>query len=148
MKSIGFISLFFLITGLTYSIAQTGKRNVAKLQNVLADTHWKIDGIPFETKERETYHLTPLSDEQFQWGNFIHFEQNTFSSHYSAPCGMDCFTSVTGEYFFVNALTIMVKVISINRNGFCEKESEEVSSNYGNYLLSKNETGWTLTKTD
>ena len=144
------ILFFFVLTVGNYLVAQTTVRNASKTENVLANTRWKVDGIPFETTDKETYRLDSISGDNWEWnwGHFIYFNENTFTSTYSAPCGNDCFTSVSGEYWFVSRMTIKVKVIAIERNGFCSEKSETLNKNYGNYLLTKIETGYTLTKTE
>lgn len=144
------ILLFLLALGINFSFAQTGCRDATKRENVLLNTRWKVDGVPFETADRETYRLDSIAGDNYDWhwGHFISFNENTFTSSYSAPCGNDCFTSVSGEYFFVAAMTIKVKVMTIDRHGFCSEKSETLNKDYGNYLVTKIETGWTLTKTE
>lgn len=148
-----FLKTFFLFlfpVGLNFSFAQTGCRDASKRENILLNTRWKVDGVPFETIDREKYSLSAIADDSynFRWGHFISFNENTFTSSYSAPCGNDCFTSVSGGYWFVADLTIKVKVMAIQRNGFCSKDSEELNKDFGNYLLCKTETGWMLKKID
>lgn len=93
--------------------------------NKLADTEWKVNTSPFEYEAKADYVLTKKSDEVFDWGYSISFTESTFHSSYSAPCGNDCFTSVSGSYTYVQANTIEVTVERINRSGFCSEKSEE-----------------------
>ena len=144
-------NLIFILTLSLFSSyfvqAQTGTRRIASTKNILANTVWKVDGVPFETKEREEYFLQPIEGEvQFSWGHSISFSDNTFSSSYSAPCGNDCFTSVYGEYQFVDAYVLIVKIINIDRGPFCSKKSESLNQNYGRYRLEKAEAGWKIIK--
>lgn len=96
-------------------------------ENKLLGTLWKSNGVPFEDSERDSYTFTRQADDnQFNWGNFIRFDkENQFSSYYSAPCGNDCFTSVTGRYHYLNDTTISITVNSISYSGFCQKESKD-----------------------
>lgn len=145
------VRIFFLLvlTGIRSVSGQPAKGS-DKSENVLAGTTWKVDGVPFETKDRELYLLSTIPENGYEshWGHFITFDETTFSSSYSAPCGNDCFTSVFGSYYFVTATKIHITVKSINRHGFCEKESEELNRNYGYYGLEKTAGGWNLTRTD
>lgn len=140
--------LLLATTGINFSFAQTEVRYASRTENVLENTQWKVDGIPFENSDTETYRLDSIAGDNWEWhwGHFISFNENTFTSSYSAPCGNDCFTSVSGEYWFVARMTIKVKVLAIDRGGFCSEKSETLNKNYGNYLLTKIEAGWTLTK--
>lgn len=141
------ITTFYLVVAVLGTFGQTGTRKIASTKNQLENTSWKVDAIPFENTERESYTLTETDEDlDWHWGNFIKFEENTFSSWYSAPCGNDCFTSVYGEYSFVDAHVIEIKVIKIERYGFCSEKSEEINKNYGQYKLEKTELGWTLNK--
>jgi len=148
--SITFLLLSFFV-GINLSFAQTQVRYATITENVLANTNWKVDRVPFENNEQKNYTLSTKSvDDNFDahWGHFISFTEKTFTSSYSAPCGNDCFTSVSGEYSFVARMTIKVKVISIVRIGFCSEKSETLNKDYGNYELTKIETGWKLTKSE
>lgn len=127
-------------------IAQT-KRAETVQQNLLSGTSWKVDGVPFESRSREKYTFTEYEELEFgNWGHTITFDTKTFSSHYSAPCGNDCFTSVYGDYYFVEQYKIKVKVTKIHRSGFCDKNSEDLNQDMGNYILKKIENGWELTR--
>lgn len=146
----GLVGLVFLAGFFSCAAAQDARRlGEIKFTNYLAGTSWKTNGIPFETKDQELISLTEFSDPlgmMDQWGHSIYFDTLTFSSSYSAPCGNDCFTSVTGTYFFSAENRIKVKVKSINRNGFCEKKSELINQDYGYYDLVKVEKGYQIKK--
>ena len=97
-----------------------------KYPNPFKGKEYRSGGVPFETADRESYTFTPLEKpEGMMWGNFINFDHHTFSTHYSAPCGNDCFTSVSGEYRIVGDGLMEVKVMGISRSGFCREESVE-----------------------
>ncbi len=94
--------------------------------NPFKNTDWKSSsGVPFETANQENYSFSKYdpSLDMMYWGNFIHFKGTTFTTHYSAPCGNDCFTTVTGEYRTVGDHLLEIKVLGINYSGFCGKES-------------------------
>jgi hypothetical protein len=143
-----FFLLFFLLTGnALMALSQRGKQ-VNIPENLLVGTTWKVNGTPFETKEKEQYTFSEINTEDFDghWGHFISFDTTTFSSSYSAPCGNDCFTNVNGEYYFETSFKIHISVKEINRHGFCSKKSESLNRDYGYYTLERTATGWTLLK--
>lgn len=123
-------------------------REEAKIDKIkLTDTRWKSSPHCFISEDDETYNLYPVADSMgFDWGNFISFTAKTFSTDYSAPCGNDCFTSVSGTYKFVGVNRIEVYVKNISRSGFCSIESEEPKKSYGIYLIEKTPTGLLISK--
>lgn len=123
-------------------------REEAKIDKIkLTDTRWKSNPHCFADEGIDTYHLYPTVDTlgYFDWGNFISFTDKTFSTDYSAPCGNDCFTSVTGTYKFVGVNRIKVYVENISRSGFCSAKSEEPKKSFGIYLIEKTSTGLMMT---
>ena len=67
----------------------------------LANTTWKVNGSCLESEDQLRFSITPyLETKDFSsgWGYSISFTEKTFSTSYSAPCGNDCFTSVSGTY--------------------------------------------------
>ena len=150
MNSFVFRFAFFAVLVLSFSQIGFSQRSKKKnnVENLLMGTSWKADGTPFETSDREMYQFTTYDPLVFEgrYGYFIDFDTTTFSTHYSAPCGNDCFTSLQGEYKFVGAFTISVQVNSINRYGFCGKESEKPNRHAGNYLLERFGKGWKVSK--
>ncbi|MBK7130224.1 MAG: hypothetical protein IPM74_16340 [Crocinitomicaceae bacterium] len=107
-------------------------------------TFWDVSSSPFEDASVEVYELKEIEDVEFDWGYSINFQANEFSSNYSAPCGMDCFTSVYGNYEFVKDSVIHVTVTNINRSGFCDKKSQVLNRDAGKFKLSKTETGYRM----
>lgn len=54
-------------------------------------------------------------------GNTIRFTDSVhFVSAYVAWCGNDCFTRVSGRYYFVDSLKVRFYTDSISRSGECE----------------------------
>lgn len=147
---IGLISICFFLTSIWSCASAQQLRHVSEtnVENVLAGTRWKSQGVPFEHADTKSYSFNSFDESNFndRWGHFISFDSATFTSSYSAQCGNDCFTSVRGLYWFTSELQIKVKVIEILRRGFCEKETETLNKEYGYYNLTPRENGWTLTK--
>ena len=144
-----FFAHFFVLQFFSGNLIAQTKRAETVQQNLLDGTSWHVDGVPFQDKSREKYTLSEYDVLEFgNWGHTITFEEKTFSSHYSAPCGNDCFTSVYGEYYFAEQYKIRVKVTQIHRRGFCDQKSEELNQDMGYYLLKKIDNGWELTRAD
>ncbi|MEZ4921562.1 MAG: hypothetical protein R2780_00160 [Crocinitomicaceae bacterium] len=114
----------------------------------LANKEFKVNGSCFEDESRESYELTDFERgvDEFNWGYFISFTEHSFTTSYSAPCGNDCFTSVSGTYEFVGLNKIKVFVSTIRGNGFCQKESEEPNRSYGTYSLEQTAVGVNIKK--
>lgn len=145
-----FFSLILCTGFVACSVAQDGRKfgDITYI-NYLVGTSWKVNGVPFENKDTESYSLSEYGEPDNimdQWGHFIYFDTLTFSSHYSAPCGNDCFTSVRGTYWYSGVNRIQVKVTSIDRSGFCSEKSETINQDYGSYDLIKSDFGYDLKK--
>ena len=115
--------------------------------NFLAGTRWKVNGAPFADKERNEYTLSSYDALTYesQMGHFISFDQTTFRSDYNAPCGMDCFTNVSGKYELTSATQLQIHVEKIERHGFCDKGSEVLDRNM-TFEIVQEENGWKLVK--
>ena len=114
----------------------------------LANTTWKVNGKCLESEDQSSFSVAPYvetKDISSRWGYFISFTENTFSTHYSAPCGNDCFTSVSGTYERIDN-EILFYVQNISRNGFCSQESETPKKSYGLFKITQTKNGLTFTK--
>lgn len=120
-------------------------------QNILAGTMWRCQGTPFEyettTKFEFTLHQDDPDDFMMNWGHFINFhDDGTFATSYRAPCGNDCFTSISGTYSFLEDSIVVIYVDTIGRSGFCQKETEYPKKTYGKYKISRSEDTLSFTK--
>ncbi len=112
--------------------------------NHLVNTNWRVDRVPFGEQEQQIYSMTPVSDEQFQWGHFISFTEDSFESSYRALCGNDCFTRVIGTYRYVGEYQINITVEEVSYSGFCDNRERTPFS--ARYKLSFEGDTLTLTK--
>ena len=91
-------ALFILLMlSLTYhAVAQNEGVNA----NELAGTTWYVNGALGLHESTEQYVLRTYQDGMLPYGYFVSFDDNgtTYESRYEAPCGMDCFTTVKGQY--------------------------------------------------
>ena len=135
MNAIVFLLSSIMSFGINNS---TETRKNVSYENYLKGTEWKCSDVPFESEEVGQYSFEKfVADGQMHWGNFIQFEENTFSTYYRAPCGNDCFTSVNGDYRFIGENLIKIKVTSISYSGFCGKENVDGLQFVANYSLSR-----------
>jgi len=140
--------LILLCISVFHLTAQTGIRKIANRHNFLAQTKWKVNQSPFEYEKIKAYKLTcfDLNNYHDRWGYFIHFDDSAFNSNYSAECRYDCFTTVKGNYWFIEPFTIRIRVLSIHKTGICGNSETLLDEQYTNYLLKKNKGEWLLNK--
>ena len=115
----------------------------------LANTTWKVNGKCLESEDQSSFSITSYvetKDISSRWGYSISFTEKTFSTSYSAPCGNDCFTSVSGTYEQIDD-EILFFVEKITRGGFCSQESETPKKSFGKYKITETNNGLTFVKT-
>jgi hypothetical protein len=144
MKTIA--TVFILVFSMSSFAQNEGKGRPE--HSILSNTHWKVSGGCFEDAATKSYDLYSYNKDsaQFNWGHFISFTQNTFSTNYSAPCGNDCFTSVTGTYEVFGRNRVKIFVENISRSGFCSQKSETPNESFGFYTIIETPTGLRLEK--
>ncbi len=108
----------------------------------LQNSSWKLDGKCLETENEDGFILSAYSestgDIASRWGYLISFSENTFQTSYRAPCGVDCFTSVSGTYLWVGSNKIEFFVTKISRSEYCLDTSENPRKSFGTYELKTN----------
>jgi hypothetical protein len=136
------ILLIILLTSSTFLLGQSREEGESD-KITLSGKFFKSNGSCFEVEDKTQYEVYEYEKEvnTFDWGHFISFTDDSFSTSYSAPCGNDCFTSVSGTYKYVSANKIEVYVASISRSGFCQEKSEEPKKVYGMYAMEQTATG-------
>ena len=109
----------------------------------LQNSSWKLDGKCLESENENGFSLNPYSesntvDLSSRWGYYISFIANTFQTSYRAPCGVDCFTSVSGTHLWVGSNKIEFFVSKISRSVYCPQTSEAPNKSFGIYELKTN----------
>lgn len=107
-------------------------------QDSLTQVTWKsVSSNIFETVDHPSYHFKAMSeniDFTERWGYTLTFSKDgTFQTQYSAPCGVDCFTSVSGHYMLLPDQRVEIYVKDIHRSGYCTKKSEQPGKSFGIY---------------
>lgn len=141
-------SIFILLCLGCLSFAYSQGRKSGESEKIQLIGRWKSDFNVFSDESKSTYKIEKVNfdDPYLLWGNFITFYSTTFSTNYSASCGNDCFTTVTGSYKSAGLNRILVYVESINRSGFCADESLSPNKSFGYYILVKTENGFLIKK--
>lgn len=81
---------------------------------------WMISTLITDDITQE-YSLKPHSDEPFSnYGNLLSIlDNNRFNSHYTAFCGLDCFTTSTGKYVLTDKDHIQFTIETVEFYGTC-----------------------------
>lgn len=111
---------------------------------------WKTADVLWNEASKE-YSLMKIKNKRdyfYYFGNFIEFkDDNTFISHYSSPCGNDCFPTAKGTYRLIDKKKVELTVHEISKQGpMCKEIYEKGEWKLGTYLISKEKTGLKLTK--
>lgn len=111
----------------------------------LKNSKWKLNEKCLEDENDLGFTISPFSIKQndisSRWGYFISFSDSTFTTHYSAPCGNDCFTSVSGTYHWLGNNQIEFFVKDISRSQYCNADSETPQKSFGTYILNVADEG-------
>jgi len=142
-------TLFLILVFLSHSIHAQSEIKQPKLKEILTASSWKSDKNLFSDEGIVRYLIYKVvSDEFYTWGNTVTFTDSDFNTSYSAPCGNDCFTSVSGTYKFVASNQIKVFVKDISRSGFCQDKSESPKKSFGVFEIKKTDEGYEIVKLD
>lgn len=139
MRNVFVFLLLFVSFNLIAQSEVGAKEPVIKIK----DSRWKSNFHCFASDSVHQYTLTKMTDYEYNWGNFISFEDSTFHTDYSAPCGLDCFTNVYGTYKFVGHNEIEVYVKTMTRNGLCNTETGNfvINQSFGVFRFETNADG-------
>ena len=134
MKNLNLLfGIYFLTSSWMLPLSQT----ISSIE--LQNSSWKIDGKCLETENEDGFVLCSYSestgDIASRWGYFISFSENTFQTSYRAPCGVDCFTSVSGTYQWLAPNKMELFVSKISRRKYCNESSENPDKSFGIYMV-------------
>lgn len=128
MKS--FAKTFLLLTTLTfayncYSQKQTSVTIKNSFVKTLLKDKWISDRILGLDPNTETYKLTKYNPKGKFVGNITQFVDSVnFKSEYTAWCGNDYFTHVSGKYHFLDTDKIVVLVETVTYTGDWTRPTE------------------------
>ena len=92
----------------------------------------------FKEKDSNLFELTKYEDEIS--GIATEFEKNDknqYRSYYFAPCGYDCFSSITGTFELIAPSYVRLNALKFEQRGFCEKKNKTLHNDTADYYIYK-----------
>ena len=68
---------------------------------------------------------------------FIKDDKNQYISYYFAPCGNDCFRSVSGTFELIAPSYVRLNALKFEQRGFCEKKNKTLHNDTAVYYIYK-----------
>ena len=82
--------------------------------------------------------LTRKEGENFGYATeFEKGDKNKYWSHYFAPCGNDCFRSVSGTFELIAPTYVRLNALNFSQSGDCEKKNEKLDNDTAVYYIYK-----------
>jgi len=92
----------------------------------------------FKEEDSNLFELTKGEDEIA--GIATEFEKNgknQYRSYYFAPCGYDCFSSITGTFKLIAPSYVRLNALKFEQRGFCEKKNKTLHNDTADYYIYK-----------
>ena len=82
--------------------------------------------------------LTRKGNESFGYATeFEKGDKNKYWSHYFAPCGNDCFRSVSGTFELIAPSYVRLNALTFEQYGDCEKKNKTLHNDTADYYIYK-----------
>ena len=82
--------------------------------------------------------LTRKGNENFGYATeFEKGDKNKYWSHYFAPCGNDCFRSVSGTFELIAPSYVRLNALKFEQDGDCEKKNKTLHNDTADYYIYK-----------
>ena len=82
--------------------------------------------------------LTQRERESFGYATeFKKNDKNQYISYYFAPCGNDCFPSITGTFELIAPSYVRLNALTFEQYGDCEKKNETLHNDTADYYIYK-----------
>ena len=82
--------------------------------------------------------LTQRERERFGFATvFEKNDKNQYKSFYFAPCGNDCFRSVSGTFELIAPLYVRLNALTFEQDGDCEKKNKTLHNDTADYYIYK-----------
>lgn len=82
--------------------------------------------------------LTRKGRERFGYATvFEKNDKNQYKSFYFAPCGNDCFKSISGTFELIAPSYVRLNALKFEQRGFCEKKNETLHNDTADYYIYK-----------
>ena len=92
----------------------------------------------FKEEDSNLFELTKDEDEIAGFATvFQKNDKNQYKSFYFAPCGNDCFPSITGTFELIAPSYVRLNALKFEQRGFCEKKNETLHNDTADYYIYK-----------
>ena len=92
----------------------------------------------FKEKDSNLFELTKDEDEVSGIATvFEKNDKNQYRSYYFAPCGNDCFSSITGTFKLIAPSYVRLNALKFEQRGFCEKKNKTLHNDTADYYIYK-----------
>ena len=82
--------------------------------------------------------LTQREDERVGYATeFKKNDKNQYISYYFAPCGNDCFSSITGTFKLIAPSYVRLNALTFERTGDCKHKNETLHNDTADYYIYK-----------
>ena len=82
--------------------------------------------------------LTQREDERVGYATeFEKNDKNQYRSYYFAPCGNDCFRSVSGTFELIAPSYVRLNALNFSQSGDCEKKNKTLHNDTADYYIYK-----------
>mgnify|MGYP007119949877 CR=1 FL=1 len=94
--------------------------------------------INFKVEDHNLFVLTQRKYESFGYNTvFGKNNKNQYTSYYFAPCGNDCFPSITGTFEPIAPSYVRLNALKFEQRGFCENKDETLHHDTADYYIYK-----------
>ena len=101
---------------------------------------WITNSLLGKFKEKDSNLFELTKDEDEISGIATEFEKNDknqYRSYYFAPCGYDCFSSITGTFKLIAPSYVRLNALNFSQSGDCEKKNEKLDNDTAVYYIYK-----------
>ena len=92
----------------------------------------------FKGEYQNLFVLTRKGNESFGYATeFEKGDKNKYWSHYFAPCGNDCFRSVSGIFELIAPSYVRLNALNFSQSGDCEKKDKKLDNDTAVYYIYK-----------
>jgi len=101
---------------------------------------WITNSLLGKFKEEDSNLFELTKDEDEIAGIATVFEKNDknqYKSFYFAPCGYDCFSSITGTFKLIAPSYVRLNALKFEQRGFCEKKNKTLHNDTADYYIYK-----------
>ena len=92
----------------------------------------------FKEEDSNLFELTKDEDEIAGFATvFEKNDKNQYRSYYFAPCGNDCFSSITGTFKLIAPSYVRLNALTFERTGDCKHKNEKLHNDTADYYIYK-----------